>query len=82
MNLSDVLSRLYASEINCGMQSFWDAGWDVWIGDEANGKRAIARSLNVDEIPEWLHSAALEHFPQSAYAREERATDLVGGQAP
>ena len=35
--LSDVLAALYASEINCGLESFWDGGFRVWIGDPLNG---------------------------------------------
>jgi len=36
-DLSQILRALYAHEINVGMQSFWDGGWDVWFGDDMNG---------------------------------------------
>lgn len=41
MNLLEVMAALYESEINCGVASFWDAGFDVWLGDDANGKKAV-----------------------------------------
>lgn len=71
MNLLEVIAALYDSEINCGMASFWDAGFEVWLGDEVNGKRAI-RSFypdKFDEAGKWLHEAALEYHPESEYAR-------------
>jgi len=37
MDLRLVMKALYASEINCGVQSFWDGEWQAWIGDEMNG---------------------------------------------
>jgi hypothetical protein len=36
-DLERVLQQLHDSEINAGMQTFYDAGRRVWIGDEANG---------------------------------------------
>lgn len=70
-DLPKVMRRLYASEINCGIQSFWDGGWSAWIGDELNGYRA--EEINFDtlnEIAEWLHEKALLHYPTSGYARK------------
>jgi hypothetical protein len=32
-NLTDVMATLYTHEINCGCESFWDAGFNVWLGD-------------------------------------------------
>jgi hypothetical protein len=37
MDLLDTILRLYGSEINCGLETQWDAGVVVWIGDEING---------------------------------------------
>jgi hypothetical protein len=31
--------QLHDSEINAGVQTFFDAGMRVWIGDEMNGIR-------------------------------------------
>lgn len=69
--LIDVMEALYSSEINCGMQSFWDGGFDVWIGDEVNGKREVSSgyySGMFSEAMNWLHDAALRHYPNSVYA--------------
>jgi len=32
--------QLHDSEINAGVQTFFDAGMRIWIGDEANGIQA------------------------------------------
>jgi hypothetical protein len=37
--LESVLQQLHDSEINAGIQTFYDTGIRVWIGDEANGVR-------------------------------------------
>jgi hypothetical protein len=37
--LERVLQQLHDSEINAGVQTFFDAGMRVWIGDEMNGIR-------------------------------------------
>jgi hypothetical protein len=39
-DLEHVLHWLHDSEINAGVQTFFDAGMRVWIGDEMNGIRA------------------------------------------
>lgn len=70
-DLAAVMSTLYRSEINCGMESFWDAGFDAWIGDDMNGRKA-ERTFDRREfgdIAGWLHSEALRLYPESAYAK-------------
>jgi hypothetical protein len=39
-DLEHVLQQLHDSEINAGVQTFYDAGMRVWIGDEMNGIQA------------------------------------------
>ena len=34
------LGQLHDSEINAGVQTFYDAGMRIWIGDEMNGLHA------------------------------------------
>jgi hypothetical protein len=41
-DLERILQQLHDSEINAGVQTFYDAGMRVWIGDEANGIQAEA----------------------------------------
>ena len=37
MTLDDAIATLYAREINCGCETFWDGGIKVWIGDMIYG---------------------------------------------
>lgn len=65
--LAHVLQTLYIHEINCGMQSFFDGGWKVWIGDEMNGIR-LEESFERDDfndIPAWLLKTAQELYPNA-----------------
>ena len=39
-DLEHILQKLHDSEINAGVQTFFDAGMRIWIGDEANGIQA------------------------------------------
>jgi hypothetical protein len=63
--LETVLGALYAHEINCGLQSFWDGGWSVWIGDDMNGVRAEAdfQRDQLTDIPAWLADNAERLYP-------------------
>lgn len=58
--LSQTLQHLYSLEINCGLSSFWDGGWTVWIGDEMNGRHAEAlfNREDFDKIDGWLRTEA------------------------
>jgi hypothetical protein len=79
-DLERILQQLHDSEINAGVQTFYDAGMRVWIGDEANGIQAEATINRTAAVrlkwPEgitaasWLHETALLLFPDSPYARE------------
>jgi hypothetical protein len=37
LNLKAALDYLYSQEINVSIESFWDAGWTIALGDRANG---------------------------------------------
>jgi hypothetical protein len=75
-----VLQQLHDSEINAGVQTFYDAGMRVWIGDELNGinaetviNRTAAARLKWPEgftAASWLHETALRLHPDSQYAKE------------
>jgi hypothetical protein len=74
-----ILQQLHDSEINAGMQTFYDAGMRLWIGDEANGiqaettiNRTAADRLKWPEgltAASWLHETALRLYPDSKYAK-------------
>lgn len=63
--LDVVLQALYDFEINVGLQSVWDGGWEVWIGDEMNGHGAKT-SFERDQfhlIAPWLADNAERLYP-------------------
>lgn len=69
--LVEVMEALYASEINCGVSSFWDGGFKVWLGDSMNGETDYS-SFNSTELDTlaagFLHNMAIKRYPQSDYA--------------
>ena len=79
-DLEHILQQLPDSEINAGVQTFFDAGMRIWIGDEANGiqaettiNRTPAARLKWPEgltAPSWLHETALRLYLDSKYAQE------------
>ena len=71
-DIGSVIQALYASEINAGLQANWDAGIDVWIGDDYGG-RIAKETFSVDQLPlavKWLDETARVHFPDSDYAKK------------
>ena len=76
MNIEQAMSRLYESEINCGLESFWDSGVTAWIGDEMNGRKA-EQLFHVDDIakiPDWIISKAQEIYPLAFFESEKTST--------
>jgi hypothetical protein len=79
-DLESVLQQLHDREINAGVQTFYDAGMRVWIGD-SNGIHAettINRTANFAAprkwqegvtAASWLHEVALRLYPDSKYAK-------------
>jgi hypothetical protein len=67
LNLQRVIAGLYRSEINCGLKSFWDDGFQVWLG---HGFQPVAEinTRCLEEAAAWLDRAAREHYPESDYA--------------
>lgn len=67
MPLEDVLAELYRREINVAIDSFWDRGWRVRIGDDQNGfdaERAFERDA-IGEIGDWLLAEAARIYPEA-----------------
>jgi hypothetical protein len=67
--MTRVLQRLYESEINFLVRAFWDAGFDWGLGDEVNGIIEAGHAGSFDEAVADLAKAAIEHFPNSDFAR-------------
>jgi hypothetical protein len=81
MTASQVIERLYDSEINSGLQSDWDGGITVWIGGPGAtpgnarlSSRTFVRS-EFSDIPLWLDDEARRLFPDSEYARKTYLLD-------
>ena len=67
-----VMQRLYDSEINASVLSFWDDDFYVRLGNEMNGFRAEGHCMAWDEVERWLDQAARIHYPDSEYAKKSQ----------
>ena len=56
-----IMERLYDSEINVSVSSFWDDGFYVRLGDERY--RAEGRCKTSADVGEWLHAMVRIHYP-------------------
>lgn len=67
-----VMSLLYASEINCGIESFWDGGFTAFLGDDMNGRDAeeVFYPQELGGLAEWFIDTACGLYPDSAFARD------------
>jgi len=63
------LQELYDSEINFSISTFWDAGFEWQLGDELNGYRASGQTRTFAGAVAELIDAALEHYPNSVFAK-------------
>jgi hypothetical protein len=89
-SLECVLRDLHDGKINAGagisigIQTLYDMGMAVWIGDRLtgmkestiitpNGTRGVRRWPEEDAAARWLHETALRLFPDSPYAKEHNA---------
>lgn len=78
-DLATVMRAIYDSEIGCGLESFWDEGWTVWIGDRMNGRyrEAMFDKADFDAIPAWLLTSVDEligEWKRGRAAEEARAS--------
>jgi hypothetical protein len=64
-----ILDDLYASEIDFRIATNWDAGWSVALGNEYGGFVAETNVDSFDGACEWLRAAAIQHYPNSEFAR-------------
>ena len=74
MNLLDILMALYRSEINARVETFYDGGLTISLGDEMNGFRET-RTLDRESAGSAgrvLHEMAMKHYPQSQYAKDRK----------
>ncbi len=65
---------LYDSEINFQISCFWDGLIDWKLGDSLNGYPSQGKAETVAKAIDALKEAAVEHFPESQFAQQVRAT--------
>jgi hypothetical protein len=70
---ASTLQDLYASEINFTVSSFWDCGFRWKLGDDVNGFVAEGSAATFERAVSDLAHAAIEHFPNTAFARGYRS---------
>ena len=69
MQPHELLNALYASEINCRIESFFDDGWIGWLGDATNGfKFARVRRDTFPDCVRELAAQACAVYPNSDFA--------------
>ena len=67
-----ILQRLYDSGINASVETFWDDGFRVRLGEPLIGWLAENKVMTWKEAERWLDEQARIHFPDSDYARSGR----------
>jgi len=68
--MKNLFKQLYESEINLQFGWFWDAGFDIKIGNDMSGYVAEFNSYNLDECEEWIVDKVIELYPNSKFAKE------------
>lgn len=72
---SSILERIYESEINFELTTFWSGGFTWKLGDSINGYHADGNADTLSDAVLQLAAAAGRHFPDSVFAREFGGTD-------
>lgn len=70
MTLEDVLKDAYDSEINISIQSFWDSGYEVRLGDDCNGYHGQTFWAPADKIKHVIIDLILLEFPNSEFSKK------------
>lgn len=66
---ADELQRLYDSKINFAIETRWDRGFTVRIGDRVNGYVTETTVKTVEDAVTWLRHEARDLFPDSDYVK-------------
>ena len=62
MELGAIIDALYQSEINCSVETFWDGGLTVKLGDDLNGVVAETECNTSFEAAQFLDRSAGSTF--------------------
>ena len=67
MTLDEAIAELYRREVNCGCETFWDAGITLWIGDQTNGRYSQTQLPRgrLGEAGDWLIKEAKRVKPEA-----------------
>lgn len=72
-SLETTLEAVYNCEINVGIQSMWDGGYDVWLGYGLESDRSNAVTVrSADKLADAIHDLVMVHYPTSGYAKAIR----------
>ena len=70
---ASALQRLYQSEINFALSTFWDCGFRWWLGDGLNGYVDAGEAESFADAVDGIVRAAIRHYPDSDFARTAKA---------
>jgi len=64
------LTKIYESEINFSICTFWDGGYTVRLGDDINGfiDKSMCNDTFRDAVEELI-TMVLKNYPNSTYAK-------------
>jgi len=65
-----ILQEIYNSEINISISWFWDAGFDLKIGDDFNGYVYENQFYSIEELKYALLAKLFQLCPQSEFVRK------------
>lgn len=67
---TEILEKLYKSEINFQIETFYDEGYTVKLGDKSNGYKAVVFDRETfKEAVETLAKLASKEYPRSEFAK-------------
>jgi uncharacterized membrane protein len=69
MEIAEILQRLYESEINFAVRTFWKCGFQWELVDRANRILAAGCAKTFTEAVADIARAAVNLFPDSNFAR-------------
>lgn len=66
----ETLQKIYSSEINFEILTFWDGGFDWKLGDEMNGFCEEGSAYTMAECVQDIAAAARRKYPDSVFAKQ------------
>jgi len=80
--MRNLFEQLYNSEINLQFGWFWDAGFDVKMGDEMNGFIAEFSDHDLQKCLEWIELKAKELYPDSKFTKTYNGASFESSVEP